>query len=270
MMKTAQTDIKKPKPLHGLEALIKDALRDFDEALIHSVRLEVKKMKAAMRLLKHTDSDFDYKKCFKILYPFYKDLGFVRETQLQKSKFEALNKSLKPSFKKKFQQLLADDLEEREDRLLRHFEEKTIKNFKKMQRKIKSALKGLSASDFKMYLKKRTKKLKSQIQKMDLSEDKMHNLRSTIKEIKYNIPLRKKAAEKFFIKENIDFAMFEDLQDWLGEWRDNQMMREKIIRNEGALFLQNGEKETVMQLKTSLEVDNDFLKNRIKKAVGLD
>jgi hypothetical protein len=25
-----------------------------------------------------------------------------------------------------------------------------------------------------------------------------------------------------------------------------------------------------MQLKTSLEVDNDFLKNRIKKAVGLD
>lgn len=112
--------------------------------------------------------------------------------------------------------------------------------------------------------------MKSQIQKMDLSEDKMHNLRSTIKEIKYNIPLRKKAADKFFIKENIDFAMFEDLQDWLGEWRDNQMMREKLIRNEGALFLQNGEKETVMQLKTSLEVDNDFLKNRIKKAVGLD
>jgi hypothetical protein len=154
MMKTTQTDIKKPKPLHGLEALIKDALRDFDEELIHSVRLEVKKMKAAMRLLKHTNSDFDYKKSFKILYPFYKDLGFVRETQLQKSKFESLNKSLKPSFKKKFQQLLADDLEEREDRLLRHFDEKTIKNFKKMQRKIKSALKGLSASDFKMYLKK--------------------------------------------------------------------------------------------------------------------
>jgi CHAD domain-containing protein len=269
-MKTAQTDIKKPKPPHGLEALIKDALRDFDEQLIHSVRLEVKKMKAAMRLLKHTNSDFDYKKCFKSLYPFYKDLGFVRETQLQKSKFEALNKSLKSSFKKKFYQLLADDLEEREDTLLRHFDEKTIKDFKKVQRKIKSAINDLSISDFKMYLKKRTKKMKSQIQKMDLTDDKMHNLRSTIKEIKYNIPVHKKAAEKFFIKENIDFSMLEDLQDWLGEWRDNQMMCEKLTRNEGALFLQNGEKETVMQLKTSLEVDNNFLKNKIKKVVGID
>jgi CHAD domain-containing protein len=270
MMKTAQTQIKKPKPPHGLEALIKDALRDFDEELIHSLRLEVKKMKAYMRLLKTTGSRFDYKKNVKNLFPFYKDLGFVRETQLQKNKIETLNMSLKPSFKKKFFQLLADDLEEREDRLLRHFDENTIKDFKKVQRKIKSALKGLSASDFKMYLKKRTNKLKNQIQKMDLSEDKMHNLRSTIKEIKYNIPLHKKTADTFFIKENIDFRLLEDLQNWLGEWRDNQMMREKITRNEGALFLQNGEKETVMQLKTSLEVDNDFLKNKIKKAVGLD
>lgn len=270
MIKTAQTQIKKLKKPHGLEALIKDALRDFDEKLIHSVRLEVKKMKASMRLLKAMDSRFDYKKCFKGIYTFYKDLGLVRETQLQKSKFEALNTSLKSSFKKKFHQLLADDLEEREDRLLRHFEGKTIKNFKKVQRKIKSALKDLPASDFKMYLKKSVKKLKTQIQKMDLTDDKMHDLRKTIKEMKYNIPLRKKAAEKFFIKENIDFNILEDLQDWLGEWRDNHMMREKIIRNEEALFLQNGEKETVMQLKTTLEVDNDFLKNKIKKAIGLD
>jgi CHAD domain-containing protein len=269
MMKTVQAQIKKLKKPHGLEALIKDALRDCDEKLIHSVRLEVKKMKASMRLLKATNSSFNYKKYLKTLYPFYKDLGFVRETQLQKSKFEALNKSLKPSFQKKFHQLLADDLEERVDRLLRHFEEKTIKNFKKVQRKIKSALKGLSTSHFKIYLKKRIKKLKSQIQKMDLTDDKMHDLRKTIKEMKYNIPLRKKVAEKFFIKEKIDFQILEDLQDWLGEWRDNHMMREKIIRHEGALFLQKGEKEMVMQLKTTLEVDNDFLKNRIKKAVGL-
>jgi CHAD domain-containing protein len=269
-MKTAQSQIKKLKPTHGLEALIKDALQDFDKALIHSLRLEVKKMKASMRLLKIMDSGFDYKKCVKSIYTFYKNLGLVRETQLQKSKFEDLSKSLKPSFEKKFHQLLADDLEEREDRLLRHFDENTIKNFKKVQRKIKLALKDLSASAFKMYLKKRAIKLKNQIQKIDLTDDKIHNLRKTIKELKYNIPLHKKAAKKFFIKEKIDFQLLEDLQNWLGEWRDNEMMREKIIRHEEAMFLQKGEKETVMQLKTTLDVDNNFLKNKIKKAVGLD
>lgn len=266
--KNSQLSIKQEKPT--LENLLKDTLKDFDRNLIHQFRLEIKKLKAAMLLIHSVKKSFDIKKKYAVIRPLYKDLGAVREIQLQRDMFQQNGKSYKASFRKKYKHLLEEELLEREDIVLNHFDESIIKPLNKLKKQVKKALKKLSSNDFKRYFKIRTYKLKRKIDKIEFSEKKLHDMRTLIKEIKFNARFKQEMAEKWLAKNDIDLTILEDLQKCLGEWQDNAILKEKLLQREGALLLQNGENEALMQFKTSIEVEDYLIKDKIKKALKLD
>ena len=263
-----RSNIKQEKP--QLENLLKDTLKDFDKNLIHQFRIEIKKLKATMQLIQETHKSFDNKKKYALIRPLYKDLGAVREIQLQQDMFKENAKGFKASFRKKYKHLLDEELLEREEIALAHFDESTIKSLIKIKRQIKKMLKKVSAKDFKKYYQGRASKLKKAFAAAEFSEKKMHALRTLIKEIKFNTRFKQAMAEKCLAKKNIDLIFLEDLQKCLGEWQDNAMLRQKLVQSEGALMLQNGENEALMQFKSSVEVDGYLIKDKIKKALKMD
>lgn len=265
-----QPDSKPQKS--SLKNLINETILDFDKDRIHTFRLEIKKLKAAMLLIQATKKSFNLKKKYRDIRPFYKDLGAVREIQIQKEQFQKPenNKALKPSFRKKYTQLLDETLLERELLTIQNFDESVIKTVKKVKKQVKKALKDLSPNDFKRYFKARICKLKKTLDTLDFSEKKTHNLRILIKEIKFNARFKKKVAEKALAKNKIDLPALEDLQKWLGNWHDNIVLKHKLAQLHGSLWLQNGENEALMQFKTSVEVETCFIKNSIKKALNMD
>lgn len=250
-----------------LENLIKNAVKDFDETAIHKFRLEIKKLKATMQLLRTADKSFDPKKTYRPIRPFYKDLGAVREAQLQQEKFDKNSKGLKTSFQKKYKQALNGELLQREGIVRQKFDKQVIKSLKKINEQVNKAVKDLGKGDFKNYFKVRVQKFKKAIESLDFSQEQMHGLRRLIKEIKFNTQFKKKAAAKWLSKQGIDLAALKDLQEWLGEWHDNVVLKQKLAAQEAALSLQNTEHKALNQFTTSLDVENDLIKDKIKKAL---
>ena len=225
-----------------------------------------------MLLIQTAKKSFNRKKKYQDIRPFYKDLGAVREIQIQQEQFQKTgnSKTLKPSFRKKYAQFLDESLLERELLTIQNFDGSVIKSVKKVKKLVKKAVKDLSSNDFKHYFKARICKLKKTLDALDFSEENTHLLRILIKEIKFNTRFKKKLAEKALSKNSMDLPALEELQKWLGDWHDNVVLKHNLAQLQGSLFLQNGENEALMQFKTSIEVETCFIKNNIKKALHMD
>ena len=266
-MKTqnSPTEVKQEKPT--LEDLLKDSLIDFDKNLIHQFRLEIKKLKATMQLVHSAFKSFDNKKKYGVISPLYKDLGAIRETQIQQETFNENSKNYKAAFRKKYRNLLDEELLQRQNVVLENFDESILKSLKKIKRQNKNALKDMSSNDFKNYFKSRISKLRKTLDTIDFSDKKMHAMRKQIKEIKFNTRYKPKMAEKWLSKYNISLAILEDLQKLLGQWQDNVVLKEKLVQHESILLRQNGGKKALMPFKSSVESETALLKDKIKKTL---
>lgn len=260
--------VKQEKP--KLENLLKDTLKDFDKDCIHRFRLEIKKLKAVMQLVHSAQKSFDNKKKYGIIRPLYKDLGAIRETQIQQEAFNENSKNYKATFRKKYKQLLDEELFQRQQVVLENFDESIIKSLKKIKRQIKKALKNMSSNDFKNYFKARISKLRKTFDSIDFSDKKMHSMRKFIKEIKFNTRYKHKLAEKWLSKYNISSTLLEDLQKLLGQWQDNVVLKEKLVQQESTLLLPKRESKSLTQLKSNVESETALIKDKIKKALNMD
>lgn len=269
-MKTENSplEVKQEKP--KLENLLKDTLKDFDKDCIHKFRLEIKKLKAVMQLVHTAHKSFDNKKKYGVISPIYKDLGAIRETQIQQEGFNENSKNYKAAFRKRYKKLLDEELLQRQDVVLGNFDESIIKSLKKIKRQIKNALKNMSSNDFKNYFKSRVSKLRKTFDSIDFSDKKMHSMRKLIKEIKFNIRYKHKLAEKWLSKYNISSAILEDLQKLLGQWQDNVVLKEKLVQQESTLLLSKSESKALIQLKSNIESETALIKDKIKKVLTVD
>jgi CHAD domain len=252
---------------HSLKEEISALLIDFDEATIHQVRLQIKKLKAALQLIKKTDKSFKTKKRYRVIRPIHKDLGAIRDRQIQQTLFNEsnINKPFPVSFQRKYKQLLTKELLVYQTIAREHIDDATIKAFDKMKKKVKKAVKKVALSDFKAYFKTRVRKLKKKLNALDFSEEKMHNLRMLIKEIKFNSTFNQKIARKRLAKKKIDKALLEVLQDDLGSWQDNVLLKEKLTQQGALLAHSTGEKNALIQFKANIDAHNDVIKGKIKK-----
>jgi hypothetical protein len=249
---------------------IKALLTNFDETAIHHLRLDIKKLKAALQLLRIVTKSFKAKKKYRVIRPFYKDFGAIRDIQIQQTLFKESHQGLKASFKRKYTQFLTNELAKHQDIALAHIDNKAIKSFKKVKKQIKKALKDLSPHDFKVYFKTRILKLKKTLYTIDFSDEKMHDMRKLIKEIKFNTPFKQKVAQKWLKKQDIHLSILEDLQKLLGTWQDNVVLKEKLTQQTELLKPTKGEMNALMQFKTNLEVNNELIKNSIKKILKME
>jgi CHAD domain-containing protein len=261
------TKVKQEKP--KLEDLLKNSLIDFDKNLIHQFRLEIKKLKAAMQLVHSANKSFDNKKKYGVISPLYKDLGAVRETQIEQEAFLNENsKNHKPAFKKKYQNHLDEELRQRQNVVLENFDKSILKSLKKIKRQNKNALKDMSSNNFKNYFKVRISKLRKTFDTIDFSDDKMHAMRKQIKEIKFNTRYKPKMAEKWLAKYKVSSTTLEDLQKLLGQWQDNVVLKERLAQQENTLFRQNGGSKALIQFKSNIESETALIKESIKKTLN--
>ena len=223
-----------------------------------------------MQFVHTAHKSFDNKKKYGVIHPIYKDLGAIRETQIQQEAFKENSKTYKPSFRKKYKQILDKELLQRQDIVLENFDESIIKSLKKIKKQIKNALKDLSFNDFKNYFKARVSKLRKTFDSIDFSDKKMHSMRKLIKEIKFNTRYKHKLAEKWLSKYNINLALLEDMQKLLGQWQDNVVLKEKLVQQESTLLLSKGESKTLIELKSNAESETALIKDKIKKALTVD
>jgi CHAD domain-containing protein len=260
---------KKKEEKLPLKEEIKALLTNFDENAIHHLRLHIKKLKAALQLIGIVNQSFKANKKYGIIRPFYKNLGAIRDIHIQQTLFKDNKEALQASFKRKYAQLLTNELRERQDIALEHIDKTTIKSVKKVKKQIKKALKDLSLNDFKTYFKKRISTLKKTLHSFDFSEKKMHTLRKLIKEIKFNSKFKQKIAKKGLAKKDIQMSLLDDLQNLLGSWQDNVVLKGKLTQQTGLLTPTKGEKDALMKFKTNLEVNNELIKNSIKKLLKI-
>ena len=223
-----------------------------------------------MQFVHTAHKSFDNKKKYGVIHPIYKDLGAIRETQIQQEAFKENSKTYKPSFRKKYKQILDEELLQRQDIVLENFDESIIKSLKKIKKQIKNALKDLSFYDFKNYFKARVSKLRKTFDSIDFSDKKMHSMRKLIKEIKFNTRYKHKLAEKWLSKYNINLALLEDMQKLLGQWQDNVVLKEKLVQQVSTLLLSKEESKTLIELKSNAESETALIKDKIKKALTMD
>ncbi len=242
-------------------------LIDFDEAAIHQVRLQIKKLKAALQLIKKANKSFKTKKIYRVIRPIHKDLGAIRDRQIQQTLFNEsnINNPFPVSFQRKYKQLLTKELQEHQTIAREHIDDEAIKAFDKMKKKVEKTVKKVALSDFKTYFKTRVRKLKKKLNASDFSEKKMHALRMLIKEIKFNSTFNQKIARKGLAKKKVDKTLLEPLQDALGSWQDNVVLKEKLTQQGGLLAHSTGEKNALTQFKTSVDGHNELIKSKIKK-----
>lgn len=164
-----------------IDKLTHKILNDFDEDDIHDMRVEVKKLRAFLRLL-------DIKKngeplIPKLLKTFYGYVGIVRDIQLHKHslfKYITDDNVDKPET---YIKILTDE----EDHWKKEAEElMKDNNFHDVKEKILNALPGkLDKSTIKKFTKNKLDELKEQLRKPD-DATAIHNTRKILKDLFYN------------------------------------------------------------------------------------
>ncbi len=258
--------VMKPKK-YPLKKEMTALLVDFDEEAIHHVRLQIKKLKGAIQLIRKTHKSFKTKKIYRVIRPIHKDLGAIRDLQIQQTLFNESNsnKVFSVSFQRKYKQFLKKELLESQNIAREHIDDAAIKAFEKIKKNIEKAVEKVAISDFKAYFKTRVRKLKKKLNALDFSEKKMHDLRMLIKEIKSNSAFNQRIAHKKLAKQKMDMAFLEALQDALGSWQDNVVLKEKLTQQGGLLAESTSEKNALIQFKTSIDVNNELIRSKIKK-----
>jgi len=189
--------------------MVDEMVRVYSPAYFHHLRVEIKKMNAALRLVKYCSVEFPRKR---ILLPYRllgKSAGEVREIQLEESAIRRLKqdqftrkylsalKTLRLEKKRKFLEVknqVKKSLEKRHLKILPYAEEidsiKTVEYFKRLRQNCISKMTG--------------EKLKPSA---------IHEIRMLLKEFFYNIEILNPDSKTALKKINL-------LQDLIGKWHD--------------------------------------------------
>ena len=242
-----------------IHKLLHKIMKDFDADDIHSFRIEVKKIRAFLRLV-----DFEKKvdgplipKQLKRLYGY---IGIVRNIHLHRHsvfKYITNNKIEEPSAyiemlgkEKSHWQKEAADLMEKN-------------NFKDAEEKIIKHLPDeLDKSSIKAFVKNKLDRLKEQLKDMN-NDDAIHSIRKILKDILYNLEIIKDHAD---LPEII--AKEEDLKSltsMLGDFRDKCIELEFLEPEYLDKIKDPQENTRLQQIKNDFEKDKQFIKQQLQK-----
>ncbi len=241
-----------------IHKLLHKIIKDFDADDIHNFRIEVKKIRAFLRL-----ADFEKKidgplipKRLKTLNGY---IGIVRNIQLHRHsifKYITNNKIEVPAAyiemlvkEKAYWQKEAADLMEEND-------------FKEDEGKIIKHLPGeLNKSSIKAFVKDKLDKLKEQLNDMN-DDDAIHNIRKILKDILYNLEIVKDHADlPGIISKEVDLK---SLTSMLGDFRDKCIELEFLQPEYLDKIKDPEEKARLVHIKNDFEKDKQNLKQQLQ------
>jgi len=206
--------------------------------ILHQIRIEIKKIKAVLRLLNYSSKNFRGHKAYLPFRTLFRACGEIREPFVVQGlidKFKGINTpiiidlNLTSNFK---------------DHLSTY-----SRTIKRSETKILSKTGKIKTSSYKDFLKKNKIKLENLLYPTFLQSD-LHKIRKLIKEIYYltSIRSKRKDTNSFFVKSS----------DLIGNWHDKRIVSQKLRKSVPP------ETELIQKLKTESRSDISVLKKLVQ------
>ncbi|MDP2387076.1 MAG: CHAD domain-containing protein [Bacteroidota bacterium] len=186
----------------------------------HSLRVEIKKLRAVFALVNFSVKQFKHSKTLKPYLSIFEQAGKVRDIQLEELTLKKLNLS-KP-LKNYLIELIGQRKLETET-FLKLANNKHVKKIKEAHEKISEAAAQVKYKDIESFLKKKRRKIDMYLMLNKLEEVSVHDLRKRLKEYYYVL--------KMFYPENKSISELRSFMELLGKWNDLFMMHKDLKKS---------------------------------------
>lgn len=233
------------KRFKRLIGLLKSFPDGGEKEALHQIRLEIKKIKALLRLIHFNDKTFRDHKHYRPLRNIFREAGIIRDASLRQELLNQYTQIHTPFFQSP-------------DKTFNQFSEK-IPAFNKAARKekkrVSTEVAKIKAHTYSFYLHKKHKEL-SLLLSEGITQKELHGLRKLIKEIIYltTIKTKKSKLNPFLIE---SAAL-------IGAWHDKKTIIPWIRIHAPK------EKDTIKRLQTESNADMQQLKKMIKEKLKVE
>jgi len=235
---------KRFKRLHDLLNAIADGN---EKEALHQIRLEIKKIKAILRLIHFNDKQFRDHKHYRSLRTIFREAGSIRDASLRQELLNQYTQIHTPFFRSS-------------DKPAQIFLGNIPAHIKKLRHEKKRMIKEVSTiktRTYSLYLHKKNEEL-TYLLSEGISQKELHGLRKLIKEINYLTSVKTK-------KSKIDPFLIESAS-LIGHWHDKKIII-PWIRSHAP-----HEKDTIKKLQTESNSDiqqlRKMIKEKLKKVTG--
>jgi len=228
------------KNIKRLLSLLKSFPSAKEKEELHRMRLEIKKIKALLRLIHFNDKGFREHKHFIPFRAIFREAGTIRDAGLRKELLEQYTQIHTPFFRSP-------------SLALRKFKKEIpahIKAVRKQKKIILDEIRDIKSRTYSLYLYKRNKELIT-VLSAGITQKDLHGLRKLIKEIIYLTLIKKK-------KSKIDPFLIESAE-LIGNWHDKKILIPWIRIHAGK------EKDTIKRLQIESNADMQNLRKMVGK-----
>lgn len=226
------------KRFKRLETFLKSFPAGNEKEELHQIRLEIKRIKALLRLIHFNDKGFRDHKHFIPLRTIFRETGKIRDTGLRQELLDQYTQVHTPFFRspdKAIKQFM--------DGLPEH-----IKAVRKQKKIVGKEIGKIKSRTYTLYLYKKKNELKD-ILSEGFSQKDLHGLRKLIKEVIYLTSVKKK-------KHEIDPILIRS-SELIGNWHDKKILIPWIRAHAPK------EKTTIKKLQTESNTDMQNLRKLI-------
>jgi CHAD domain-containing protein len=251
-MKALQKYFKKRKS--AITFLLEKQQESFTADTYHTLRLEIKKLKALFDLINSCSKKFKQKKIVKPFQLIFSKAGKIRELQVEEALLaEHFGSDFGIQYRNALKKIVREECKNFSLTATSSFAEK----LQKKHIKINAVLKKVSKKSTNRYMDKKKNEIAKLLHKKGLKNKQMHTLRKRLKEYQFN--------QKIFNDTNKNKLLPEKnaLPELLGEWHDYQMVIQHLKKamNSGEIIPEeNNQIENVIKTFTS---KSDLLFNKI-------
>lgn len=230
---------------------------------IHRIRVEIKKLKACLRLLQATDAAFPYEAFFSPFRKLFKKLGNIRELQLQKDHIRSL-RTLDSSLLRPYRKQLKKSLKEARKELSKSFCETFVDEVNESKLNFSKVSRVPSTKELDAYFNQIAMKIKTQLSGGASDAFALHKLRILLKEFTYNQQLAHKHLNYEPREIAFEPARAIELQKKLGTLHDTQTVLNQISEQKKE---KDWDEDMISHLHTAemeLMERNDALKREVE------
>ncbi len=216
-MNTSKSDLTYLEKIREkIKALLKKSPATFEDEDYHSLRVEIKKLKAVAGFIEFSNKKFSKKKWLKPFTKIYKQAGKIRELQLE----EAFLKTNNPQFIEQYLAKMAKRIERGKNKFALIPAKKTRRKIRKTINGIESFLQKTNEADSIQFINKEREKISTITRELPLNPGNAHQLRKLLKEDFYNRKRVDWPSEKIKAED--------DLLELLGRWHDCVVLNDQI------------------------------------------
>lgn len=257
-MTTGSAYLRKRKS--ALKFLIRTPKRRFGQDRFHLLRVEIKKLKAALYRMEFLLPEFDRKKFYKPFRKLFAQAGRVREFQIEKDLLKSYGQ---PESIPEYMKYLDKNIQKERTRF---FQLRSLRLNSKIQKRLKGLgkqIREVKNLDPFPYFKSMTEEIKLLLSSGTLEVESAHLLRKKLKNLKYN--LESILGEKFALQHPEQ----ENLVNLLGTWHDLVTVHQTIQNELQIAPLHEEEKNSLRKINQKIKADSKRIFEEINQKIPL-